>query len=609
MIRRAVYSLAVLGAMGFGAAQANAALTDREGDPVVVDGSAVPGLIGKSPAQIVAFKFDGGWQQVPVQIDERKTIDVRALYPYPGPPYVGGDGAAFDLEIYTDEKTRAGADTDLNLDADDELAFMARDTGGRAVSGSEPAPEGVTPEPGTELKVDDPVNGGSGYLYLFRSAGQLDPSAGKRYVDYDFKLTGLAPGQTLLADYSYWNSNNPEDSTVSTPYYSTHSTDRWMDDRIEIHADGASGVDILDREVAQASLAGCGRNQNTFSGNWDRNGDSDEGTFVALRSGPVRVIRSYMGANSGPYTQREHIFYERREDNQIFLRVHPMGDLYSWTDYADTAAGMTYRNFKNQAGVTVDGNPDALVPPTTGDFTGGNVAWEQIVGPQGSLNTVTSVKTDIPNAAFGSYYLDDSTPDGAYEVQCSGDQKSYGASGFGILGRESDGVTPNTDPRTGPGTFNNLTVNRVRYFGGPGSDAAEAAREADRVKTPLAAVAATFEPGEKTTPKPMPGMNVKVAQKSFRVKPGRKVKLRVVVRNSGKATLQGIGTCLSGPKGKLGGLGCQKRGSLGSGKQRIVTPVVKVKRSAKKGQKLKLRLTVKATGVKSVTGNITIKVK
>ena len=40
--------------------------------------------------------------------------------------------------------------------------------------------------------MSDPVGGGNAWVYLFRSINRkFDPSAGKDYVDYDFKLTGL----------------------------------------------------------------------------------------------------------------------------------------------------------------------------------------------------------------------------------------------------------------------------------------------------------------------------------------------------------------------------------------------------------------------------------
>ena len=76
-------------------------------------------------------------------------------------------------------------------------------------------------------------------------------------------------------------------------------------------------------------------------------------------SGPVRAIRSYIGANSGIYTQRDHVYYERADVMTTYLRVHPGSRTSaSSTTTRRTAIGMTYRNSANPAGVTIDGVPD-----------------------------------------------------------------------------------------------------------------------------------------------------------------------------------------------------------------------------------------------------------
>ena len=181
------------------------------------------------------------------------------------------------------------------------------------------------------MAVADPVGGGTNYVYLFKTPAVSDQSAGKDYVDYDFNLTGLANGETLLEDYGYYNSPNPEDSTVKTANYELHSTDRWMEDEMRISTAGASATDILDREAVSAGgLGGCGRGEYTFSGNWDmdvnpgndRPDDDDEGTYLAIIDGPVRAVRSYMGANSGAL-RRVHPQVLRRPRGQVDSRAGP----------------------------------------------------------------------------------------------------------------------------------------------------------------------------------------------------------------------------------------------------------------------------------------------
>jgi hypothetical protein len=59
---------------------AAAAPLTRPRDPVVVKGSAVPKLKGFAPGLVVAFRYDGGWTQIPVQVDERKTVSFGQIY-------------------------------------------------------------------------------------------------------------------------------------------------------------------------------------------------------------------------------------------------------------------------------------------------------------------------------------------------------------------------------------------------------------------------------------------------------------------------------------------------------------------------------------------------
>ncbi len=576
--------LAAAIALGFGGSAA-AAPADRGGDEVVLKGSQLSALLGAEPGRIVGFSWAGkNWRQIPVQVDERHTINVRQLYPdTPVTGYIGPTTLGFDLEVYADAKTRSGADADATFDADDEFVFMGGDAGGNAPLVVNP-PEGVEGKSVVKVTVDDPVSGGQAAVYLFKSAGSLEPGAGKDYVDYDFKLTNLTEGQTLLNDYGYIHSSNPEDSTVSTANYELHSIDRWMEDELRIKAGAASQADILDREVAQATLTGCGRSEYTFSGRWTEDswsgndGDTDdEGTYVAVIDGPVRAIRSYMGANSGPYVQREHVYYADHEQNTVFLRVHVMLDLYAWTDYAPSAIGMTYRDEKNPGGVTIDGNPDTLVPTTSADVANGAYSWQQVSGTHGTLSTVVGSQTDIPNPTFGNYYLDDSTPVGGNEVQCGGDGQSIGASGFGILGHNNTAITPNTDPRLGD--FNNLTVDRTRYFGPPSDGVTEAANYKNRVEQPLVASATKVSFKE-----PKPNLRVKFLNRKAKARPGKVTVFRLRLINTGNVRVDSAKVCVSSKA--IAGKPCKKAVKVNPGKGRTLSIRAKVKRKIK-GKRLK----------------------
>jgi hypothetical protein len=449
---------------------------DRTSEPVVLTGDALPPVRGVAPDRVAAFRYDGfngGWHQIPVQVDERHVVDFRAVHNNT-PPY-----SLQSLE-YSDPGTLAGPDPNPDVDRDDEVVFMARDAFGRAPAGV-PDPAGVRPGSGHEVRITDPLDpDAAGWVYLFVHDGSLDPAAGKDYVDYSFDLlAGEYP-----EDYDFDGRGdvigdppanptppaNPENSRVTTPFYRERFADRWITDELRITAGSATGVDILDRNRLGVPFVTpdpvvCPRTENTFA--------AGHGAFVANIDGPVRAIRDYIGANSGQYTQRRQVFYDRREDLTTFLRVHslPVGpsDLL---DYSAAATGMTYRNDLMSGAVRIDGSPDSV--------PAGRLTWELAEGSQGSLVAAHRVDTDIPDFQITSIHLDDATP---AALPCSGDAEARGTSGPSI----QNGL-PSTDatPRGGPGPDYRLTSHRTHFYEPPGLTAEAARRRGDEARTPLA---------------------------------------------------------------------------------------------------------------------------
>jgi hypothetical protein len=427
-ITRPVLSVAAAAAMLLSGCAAQ-----RPQDPAVVTGSGVPRLVGAPPAKVIAYRYlNGQWQQIPVQVDERAMIDLGAVYNQ------APNGAR--VLSYTDPGTFAGGDPNPNVDADDEIALMGIDAGVQAPAGSNPP--AVVAGSGSELRIHDTLGDPTdAYVYLYRQTGNLDQGAGRSYVDYRFRLLS----GDYKSTYGLSNGPNPEDSTVTTSFYTQHFSDRWADDVLKITAPGASGVDILDRHKDLFAPGNCTRSEDTF--------DAGEGAFIVNKSGPVRAIRSYVGANSGPLTERQHIFYQRREEITTYLRVHAIPGVLDFFDYSAAASGMAYRNSLNPGGVTVDGSPDAL--------TAGKITWETVDGSQGGLSIAHRISTDIAGLNWSSYYLDQKQPTGASERQCTGDSAAYGSSGPWI----NQGI-PNTDPRTTP--FKTLEATRTLFFDSPG---------------------------------------------------------------------------------------------------------------------------------------------
>jgi hypothetical protein len=444
----------------------------RASAPQVMTGAQLPSLVGTDPDLIVAFAHSrvGGtptWTQIPVQVDERKVVDFGVA---PGSNATAGTtGTVYGSTAlsgvtalqYADTGTFVGPDANAGFDADDELVFMVEDAGGKPRPGEETEPGGVVSGSGVQIQLGDPLgDDDQAWVHLFVSDGSLAPSAGADYVDYDFNLTSGAYKTT----YRRADGPNPETSVVTTDAYEVRLTDRWFLTDWRISVDDATGVDILDGVKNQFALSSCARSNVTFA--------DAEGAFVANIDGPVRAIRSYVGANSGPLTQRTHIFYRDREDSLTDLRVHAIPAVMDFIDLNSAASGMTYRSSVAPAGVTINGVSD----PIGTDLPD----WELASGAPGSVITVTDFDTSIVvpggfETAVDWLYRDQLSPPNA---PCWGDASYYGASGSWVVQ-----TIPNTDPRDTP--FQTLQSRRHTRFTAPAATAADAEAWSTQLDTPL----------------------------------------------------------------------------------------------------------------------------
>ena len=451
--------------------QVGASPLTRASDPVVLTGANLPVFNNGSKSTIVGFRWSGtAWVQLPIQVDERAVVNFGKIYNNPAAVFYGSQPGLVNQLVYTSSGTWTGNDPNAKFDNDDELVFMARDSGVQAPGGSQPA--GTVVGVATQIRVTDPLApGAEGYVYLFRKTGTsgLKQSAGLKYVTYTFKL--LSGGYKTT--YQLTNGPNLENTKVTGATYKRHFSDRWLNDEMVITAPGSTAVDILDRQKAQFGPGSCVRSEDTFD---MPIAGTVEGAFVVNKNGPVRGIRSYVGANSGPNTQRTHIFYDRREDIVTNLRVHAIPSIMDYMDYSPAANGMTYRNSLNTVGVTVDGNPDTL--------TSGFPTWEQLTGAQGTVTHVGSLTASFATTNT-HYYVDDTTPP---VTQCTGDSFAYAQSGGYVTSS-----IPSTDSGLGgsPGT---LVSNRVMYFDSPGGTATSAAAYDAGVASPLQTTTSSWTP-------------------------------------------------------------------------------------------------------------------
>ena len=145
------------------------------------------------------------------------------------------------------------------------------------------------------------------------------------------------------------------------------------------------------------------------------------------------------------------------------------------------------------------------------------------------------METDLPGFAPGSYYLDDSTSPSI--AQCGGyaDDQAWGSSGPVFT---SGGA--NTDPTLG--SAYSLTGTRSTYYSEPGGSAGLATLRSEQTDTPLVATARSQrEPSRKPT------FQLRATGPSRQIAPGRSLRLRTRVSNSGEQTIGSLRLC---PKAK-----------------------------------------------------------
>ncbi len=114
----------------------------RQRDPVVVQGNSLAAFGAAPLDELFAYAYGSGtWQQIPFQFDEVEPI---------GNTYVVTE--------------------DGQLDANDELAFMALDAGEQAPAGAWISDNLSTGYPRYELRVVDPLHPNEqAWVYLYRS--------------------------------------------------------------------------------------------------------------------------------------------------------------------------------------------------------------------------------------------------------------------------------------------------------------------------------------------------------------------------------------------------------------------------------------------------------
>ena len=423
----------------------NSDCTDDEGDGLshnCSESSRIPNNpnVGAAVDRLGGYRWNASaaaFEPIRFQVDERFTryISNLASNCTEAGPFCVGFGAysgadaqlsyVFDRDAYKyiagecDAEMKPGSvrDTDpvKGLDDNDEIAFMYSDAGGQAPPGAQP-PDGVGEM--RKVRIADPSapDLAPRYVYVGLATASAPPAydATNGYVRYirdadadRYEETsdnyGNAPKGPICDSAGNVIKNNeprrPRDTAwVLTPRYAFRYEGRWIlrgirvapGDRDEpLDSPDDYGPPLVDQWKARAyaqtpesETPCCG-----FQTEQDDWGDSS--VTVGERAGPVRVIRTTWGSNSGTNTLRNEILYPEMIVQQTNLRVHPMPPLGGIFSYWDHTAGVItkYYNPQRPEGVDVDGRNDEVVGTTYIAARPGGVEVRDdddipVVGPQ-----------------------------------------------------------------------------------------------------------------------------------------------------------------------------------------------------------------------------------
>jgi hypothetical protein len=218
----------------------------RVDDPIVIECKDFESLF-KTPVHRLALMARRGesWAPIPFQIDQKK--------PDGGYAFTSGP--------------EASVDPDPNLDGNDELVFMVKDTGDSAGSGDDGArPKGAGS--GVEIEIIDPKNHARGWAYMFRFPGKAPRS------DADYIRVEIDRAKQYRKVISY-------------EYVMGGPLDRVYPDMIAAYElpSGKPGLDVLDRLKMRGEAIIIGDIRIPFEF-----GDMVKAEDMGYIDGPVRVL-------------------------------------------------------------------------------------------------------------------------------------------------------------------------------------------------------------------------------------------------------------------------------------------------------------------------------
>jgi hypothetical protein len=348
----------------------------RVDDPIVIECRDFESLFNTPVERLALMALrEGYWAPVPFQIDQKKP----------------GGGYAFT------SGPEASVDPDPNLDGNDELVFMVKDTGDRAEGGARPE----RAQAGVEIEIIDPKNGDKGWAYMFRFPGKAPRSE----VDY-IRVEIDEAGQYR--------------KVISYEYIMGGPLDRVYPDMIAAYElpGGGPGLDVLDRLKMRGEAIIIGDIRIPFEF-----GDMVKAEDVGYIDGPVRVLHladgylEFAGFIRVSGQGRSLVSYYVNHMIWPMVMEVPMENLsglikdirfYGFMDFNSDVYGSHPFNAPNPFNqeVVLDGRMSEAEKKLDRKT---EVSWIAGFGPQGAMLNRLFMVPDQPRIKQVTYFLDDET--------------------------------------------------------------------------------------------------------------------------------------------------------------------------------------------------------
>ncbi len=342
---------------------------DRELDPVILIGKQLLPLIKTRIDNLALYRYrEANFEPIPFQVDERNLWG--------------------KFVINVGEKIGKDWDKGL-LDKNDELVFMARDLGDRAIENDWFHQYSAC----IEIEVTDPLTDGKGWAYLVAASSEAERSPFD-YINFEFENDQsriIMQFGSIGTDYSL-NSTN----------YGSHRL-----------GDEEFGPNFLDRIKFRIE---CQLQEYLSGRSFSFNEEEFDIDFVGYKDGPVRVIHrikhiiNILGFKVR-VRQADTISYPYYIFNpnalSIPVTLNKMVSKFAQKAYIDTnrlAEGMWFFSDRNPRPVMVDG----VMSPAEEQLDRSSPRWMGISGPSGVYLLVARFdQSYLEQVQVRLYYMDD----------------------------------------------------------------------------------------------------------------------------------------------------------------------------------------------------------